>query len=77
MAETRRDTTDPEIILGLLASIERDSGVTQRKLAGELGIALGLGFAVSAIISFVISRRLGLIDDRHQGDAPAETPYVS
>jgi DNA-binding MarR family transcriptional regulator len=42
VAETRRDTGDPEIILGLLASIERDSGVTQRKLARELGIALGL-----------------------------------
>jgi hypothetical protein len=29
---------------------------------GVLGIALGLGFLVSAIISFVISRRLGLIE---------------
>jgi hypothetical protein len=28
---------------------------------GVLGIALGLGFVVSAIISFVISHRLGLI----------------
>lgn len=42
MAETRRDAADPQIMLGLLASIERDSGVTQRRLAGELGIALGL-----------------------------------
>jgi DNA-binding MarR family transcriptional regulator len=42
VAETRRDVGDREIMLGLLASIERDSGVTQRKLAGELGIALGL-----------------------------------
>jgi hypothetical protein len=29
---------------------------------GVLGIALGLGFVVSAIISFVISKRLGLIE---------------
>jgi hypothetical protein len=29
---------------------------------GILGIALGIGFALSAIISFVISRRLGLIE---------------
>ncbi len=29
---------------------------------GILGIALGLGFALSAIISFVISQRLGLIE---------------
>ena len=45
MAETRREVADPEIVLGLLASIERDSGVTQRRLAGELGIALGLANA--------------------------------
>lgn len=31
---------------------------------GVVGIALGLGFAVSAIISFIISRRLGLIETR-------------
>jgi len=29
---------------------------------GVLGIALGLGFLVSAIVSFVISQRLGLVD---------------
>jgi hypothetical protein len=29
---------------------------------GVLGIALGLGFVISAIISFVISLRLGLIE---------------
>jgi hypothetical protein len=54
-----------------------DDGAQPLHALGVIGIALGLGFAVSAIISFVISRRLGLIDDRHQGDAPAETPYVS
>ena len=37
---------------------------------GVLGIALGLGFVFSAIISFVISRRLGLIE-------PASRPAMS
>jgi DNA-binding MarR family transcriptional regulator len=43
MSEVSRDDPgDPEIVLGLLTSIERDSAVTQRKLAGDLGIALGV-----------------------------------
>ena len=45
MSEPSRETGDPEIVLGLLTSIERDSRVTQRKLAGDLGIALGLANA--------------------------------
>jgi DNA-binding MarR family transcriptional regulator len=45
VSEPSREYGDPEILLGLLASIERDSGVTQRRLAGELGIALGLANA--------------------------------
>ena len=45
MSEPGRETGDPEIVLGLLTSIERDSRVTQRKLAGDLGIALGLANA--------------------------------
>ena len=36
------ETDDPEILLGLLRSIERESTVTQRRLAGQLGIAVGL-----------------------------------
>lgn len=36
------ETGNPEIVLRLLTAIERDSAVTQRKLASELGIALGL-----------------------------------
>lgn len=36
---------DPGVMLGLLAAVERDSGVTQRHLARELGIALGLANA--------------------------------
>jgi DNA-binding MarR family transcriptional regulator len=42
VSDPGRETGDPEIVLGLLTSIERDSAITQRKLAGDLGIALGL-----------------------------------
>jgi len=45
VARTRRDTAEHEIMLGLLGSIARDSGVTQRRIAGDLGIALGLANA--------------------------------
>jgi DNA-binding MarR family transcriptional regulator len=33
---------DPGVMLGLLSAVERDSAVTQRHLARELGIALGM-----------------------------------
>ena len=36
------ETGNPSIVLSVLTSIERDSTITQRKLASELGIALGL-----------------------------------
>jgi len=42
VSDSGRETGDTEIVLGLLTSIERDSAITQRKLAGDLGIALGL-----------------------------------
>jgi hypothetical protein len=45
VSEASPDPGDLEIVLGLLTSIERDSAVTQRKLAGDLGIALGLANA--------------------------------
>src|ERR1051326_5435476 len=45
VSEPSRETGDPEIVLGLLSSIERDSAITQRKLAGDVGIALGLANA--------------------------------
>jgi ribosomal protein S25 len=41
-AETRRDNSDDEIVLGVLDVVERDPVVTQRSVASELGIALGL-----------------------------------
>jgi DNA-binding MarR family transcriptional regulator len=42
VSEANPDPSNPEIVLGLLTSIERNSAVTQRKLAGDLGIAVGL-----------------------------------
>lgn len=36
------DVDEARIMLGLLASVERDSDQSQRRLASELGIALGL-----------------------------------
>ena len=37
-----RDLQDAQIVLGLLESVERDGAQSQRRLATELGIALGL-----------------------------------
>lgn len=50
--------------IGLEVVSERVSGDASQPLRalGILGIALGLGFVISAIISFMISRRLGLIE---------------
>jgi DNA-binding MarR family transcriptional regulator len=42
VTERDQDAGDPEILRRLLSSIERDSAITQRRLAGHLGIALGL-----------------------------------
>lgn len=43
--DTTRAATESEITLGVLTAIEQDSSVTQRSLARELGIALGLANA--------------------------------
>lgn len=40
-----QETGNSGIVLSVLTSIERDSSITQRKLANELGIALGLANA--------------------------------
>jgi len=50
--------------VGLQTVSTRVSDMSSQPLhaLGVLGIALGLGFLVSAIISFVISQRLGLIE---------------
>ena len=41
----RRESSDEAIMLGLLDAVERDPAVTQRSVARELGIALGLANA--------------------------------
>jgi hypothetical protein len=43
---------------------------------GVLAIALGLGFVISAIISFVISQRLGLIEKAPQAVSRLEPPVA-
>jgi DNA-binding MarR family transcriptional regulator len=43
--ESASKAEDPSVMLGLLSAVERDSAVTQRHLASELGIALGLANA--------------------------------
>lgn len=45
MAVVRHEANDEEIVLGVLGAIERDPAVTQRSVASELGIALGLANA--------------------------------
>jgi DNA-binding MarR family transcriptional regulator len=54
------DAGNPGIVLSLLTSIERDSALTQRALARELGIALGLA---NAYLRRCV--RKGLVKMRH------------
>src|ERR1700683_182480 len=61
-AETNR-SEDERILLDLLNSVERDGGQSQRRLASELGIALGL---VNAYLKRCVKK--GLIKVTH---APA------
>jgi DNA-binding MarR family transcriptional regulator len=42
MSSTAQDEDNQRIVLGLLQSVERDGGQSQRRLAADLGIALGL-----------------------------------
>jgi hypothetical protein len=59
--------------IGMMVVSGRVSDVASQPLnaLGVLGIALGLGFVVSAIISYVISRRLGLIDRASRTESPS------
>jgi DNA-binding MarR family transcriptional regulator len=41
-AVQEQENENAKIVLGLLESVERDGGMSQRRLAAELGIALGL-----------------------------------
>lgn len=56
MPDTLQDReVDSGIILGLLKSVEQDGGQSQRRLAAELGIALGL---VNAYLKRCVSKGL-------------------
>ena len=59
----QREDENPRIMLGLLELVERDGGQTQRHLASELGIALGL---VNAYLKRCIKKGLVKV-----GEAPA------
>jgi DNA-binding MarR family transcriptional regulator len=65
MQQTARneDSENARIVLGLLASVERDGAQSQRKLASDLGIALGL---VNAYLRRCVKKGLLKI-----GQAPA------
>jgi DNA-binding MarR family transcriptional regulator len=65
MPETARseDSENARIVLGLLESVERDGAQSQRKLASDLGIALGL---VNAYLRRCVKKGLLKI-----GQAPA------
>jgi hypothetical protein len=61
---------------GLEAVANRFSDVASEavRALGILGVALGLGFVISAIISFVISQRLGLIETPARPPESPSTP---
>src|SRR5450631_1552020 len=63
MSSTAQDEDNQRIMLGLLQSVERDGGQSQRRLAAELGIALGL---VNAYLKRCIKKGLVKV-----GEAPA------
>ena len=50
------------IVGGRVADAASQAASQSLRALGVIGIALGLGFVISAIISFVISQRLGLIE---------------
>jgi hypothetical protein len=43
-------------------------------VAGVLAVALGVGFVVSAIVAYLLSQRLGLLEPRHAAPVPGPTP---
>jgi hypothetical protein len=59
--------------LGLLYISGREIQEIARPLfaMGSVGLAVGVGFVVSALVSYLLSRRLGLVADR-SADAPAD-----
>ena len=64
---SREDPSKPQILLGLLESVERDGAKSQRRLAGELDIALGL---VNAYIRRCIKKGLVKVARPLRGASP-------
>src|SRR4029079_8667426 len=62
MSSTIRENEsgDDRILLGLLESVERDGGQSQRRIAAELGIALGL---VNAYLKRCVKKGLVKVQD--------------
>ena len=56
--------------LHIVGSRVSDAASESLRGLGVIGIALGAGFVISAIISFVISRRLGLIEPGQRAAMP-------
>ena len=59
-------TEDARILLDLLNSVERDGGQSQRRLASELGIALGL-------VNAYLRRSVKRVCSRRQPRPPVAT----
>ena len=55
MATSARRSEDERVVLGLLESVERDGATSQRRLAADLGIAVGL---VNAYLNRCIKKGL-------------------
>ena len=68
MATSARRGEDERVVLGLLEFVEQDAAKTQRRLAAELGMAVGL---VNAYLNRCIQKGAGsrLLRHRH-GDMP-------
>ena len=54
------DADNARIVLGLLESVERDGGQSQRRIASDLGIALGL---VNAYLKRCVKKGLVKVSD--------------
>ena len=55
MATSARKSVDERVVLGLLESLEQDAAKSQRRLAADMGIALGL---VNAYLNRCIQKGL-------------------
>ena len=59
MATSARRSEDERVVLGLLELVEQDGATSQRRLAADLGIAVGL---VNAYLNRCIKKGLVKVD---------------